>query len=115
MNASQVQGTGACGSPVLDRHNLGQVAAALTRTGLARRAPASCRYHTLLPAEYRQPGGAATLAADRWLHESGWPGEDDEIVVINTSSRLKYLQAVRVDPVVLARGDRLPRHDSAPG
>ena len=36
------------------------------------------------------PEGAACLSAARRLRESGWLGEDDEVVVLNTGSGLKY-------------------------
>jgi len=41
---------------------------------------------------------------------AGWLSGDDEVVVINTGSGLKYPQAARVDLVALTRDERLPRH-----
>jgi threonine synthase len=36
------------------------------------------------------PEGAAGFAAVRQLRETGWLGEDDEVVVLNTGTGLKY-------------------------
>jgi len=36
------------------------------------------------------PEGAAALAAVRTLRKDGWISEQDEVVVLNTGSRLKY-------------------------
>jgi threonine synthase len=40
---------------------------------------------------YAAPEGAATLAAARKLAESGWIAKDEQIVLFNTGSGLKYI------------------------
>jgi threonine synthase len=57
------------------------------------------------------PEGAAGFAAVRQLRESGWLSEDDEVVVLNTGTGLKYPETVVVDAPVLAPADAIP----APG
>jgi threonine synthase len=50
------------------------------------------------------PEGAATLAAVARLRESGWLDGDEEVVVLNTGSGLKYPHTVPVEePPALAR------------
>ena len=54
------------------------------------------------------PEGAACLAAVRELRESGWIGEQERVVVLNTGTGLKYPETVPVDVPVLARDGRVP-------
>ena len=54
------------------------------------------------------PEGAACLAAARELRESGWIGEGERVVVLNTGTGLKYPDTVSVDVPVLARDGRVP-------
>jgi threonine synthase len=58
------------------------------------------------------PEGAACLAAARQLRESGWIGEAERVVVLNTGSGLKYPQTVSIDVPVLARDGAVPRPPS---
>jgi threonine synthase len=54
------------------------------------------------------PEGAACLAATRELRESGWIGEREQVVVLNTGAGLKYPETVTVDVPVLPRDGRVP-------
>ncbi len=54
------------------------------------------------------PEGAACMAAARELRESGWIGEQDRVVVLNTGTGLKYPDTVAIDVPVLARDGRVP-------
>jgi threonine synthase len=54
------------------------------------------------------PEGAACLAAARELRESGWIGEDERVVVLNTGAGLKYPGTVAADAPVLARDGAVP-------
>jgi threonine synthase len=54
------------------------------------------------------PEGAACLVATRRLRDGGWIAEDDEVVVLNTGTGLKYPDTVRVDVPVLARDGVVP-------
>jgi len=54
------------------------------------------------------PEGAATVAAVRRLRETGWLGDDEEVVLLNTGTGLKYPQTVTADPPILAAGAALP-------
>lgn len=55
------------------------------------------------------PEGAATLAAVRRLREGGWLARDEEVLVLNTGSALKYESAAVVaEPLRLRRDDELP-------
>jgi threonine synthase len=54
------------------------------------------------------PEGAACLAAARRLRTDGWLGEDEEVVVLNTGTGLKYPDTVTADVPVLARDGRVP-------
>jgi threonine synthase len=54
------------------------------------------------------PEGAACVAAARQLREDGWLAEDDEVVVLNTGSGLKYPNTVTVDARVVERDSRIP-------
>jgi threonine synthase len=54
------------------------------------------------------PEGAACLAAARELRESGWVGEHDRVVVLNTGTGLIYPETVAVDVRVLARDGKVP-------
>jgi len=54
------------------------------------------------------PEGAAGVAAIRRLRESGWIGEGDEVVLLNTGAGIKYPETVTADPPMLSPGDRLP-------
>ncbi|HEY3529055.1 MAG TPA: threonine synthase [Nocardioides sp.] len=55
------------------------------------------------------PEGAACFAAARELRESGWIGEQEQVVVLNTGAGLKYPETVDVDVPVLPRDGRVPR------
>ena len=54
------------------------------------------------------PEGAACMAAARELRESGWIGEGERVVVLNTGTGLKYPDTVSVDVPTLARDGRVP-------
>ncbi len=54
------------------------------------------------------PEGAAALAALRQLRSTGWLEEEDEVVVLNTGSGLKYPNTVSADVMVLAPTDSIP-------
>jgi threonine synthase len=54
------------------------------------------------------PEGAACFAAAKRLREDGWIGEDEQVVVLNTGSGLKYPETVGVDVPVLARDGKVP-------
>jgi threonine synthase len=41
------------------------------------------------------PEGAACVAALRWLVKSGWIRRDDEVLIFNTASGLKYLDVIQ--------------------
>lgn len=53
------------------------------------------------------PEGAATVSAVRRLRDTGWLSSDDEVVLLNTGSGLKYPNTVSTTPPVLTRGTRL--------
>ncbi len=55
------------------------------------------------------PEGAACMAATRDLRESGWIGEGERVVVLNTGTGLKYPETVTVDVPVLAKDGQVPR------
>ncbi len=67
------------------------------------------------------PEGAATITAARHLLRSGWLSSDDEVVLLNTGTGLKYPATVQVDPPVLHPSDTIPepadadRRESGPG
>ncbi|MBC8136231.1 MAG: pyridoxal-phosphate dependent enzyme, partial [Fibrella sp.] len=46
-----------------------------------------------LTGNFVAPEGAATLAALHQLRESGWVKDDERVVLFNTGSGLKYLEA----------------------
>ncbi len=54
------------------------------------------------------PEGAACMVAVRELRESGWIGEQERVVVLNTGTGLKYPETVSVDVPVLAKDGRVP-------
>jgi len=54
------------------------------------------------------PEGAACLAAARQLRESGWIGEHEQVVVLNTGTGLKYPETVTAEVPVLRREGRVP-------
>ncbi len=54
------------------------------------------------------PEGAACFVAARQLRESGWIGDGEEVVVLNTGTGLKYPETVAVDVPVLARDGAVP-------
>ncbi|MGH3307986.1 MAG: pyridoxal-phosphate dependent enzyme, partial [Nocardioides sp.] len=54
------------------------------------------------------PEGAACMAAARELRETGWIGENEQVVVLNTGSGLKYPETVGVDVPVLASDGAIP-------
>jgi threonine synthase len=51
----------------------------------------AAREMTQMEGIYAAPEGAATLAAARKLAESGWIAKDEQIVLFNTGSGLKYI------------------------
>jgi threonine synthase len=55
------------------------------------------------------PEGAACFTAVRRLRESGWLSADDEVVVLNTGTGLKYPDTVPVAAQVLAGGGTIPK------
>ena len=54
LDADQVQGTCACGSPLLARYDLGRVSALLSRRDIAGRQAGLWRYHEVLPVRDRR-------------------------------------------------------------
>ncbi|WP_027860129.1 threonine synthase [Marmoricola sp. URHB0036] len=54
------------------------------------------------------PEGAACMVAVRELRESGWIEEQEQVVVLNTGTGLKYPETVPVDVPVLAKDGRVP-------
>jgi len=54
------------------------------------------------------PEGAACLAAARHLRESGWLDEDEQVVVLNTGTGLKYPETVEIEVPVLPQDSRVP-------
>jgi threonine synthase len=54
------------------------------------------------------PEGAACFTAVRQLRESGWLSENDEVVVLNTGTGIKYPETVRPDLPVLPPDGALP-------
>jgi threonine synthase len=54
------------------------------------------------------PEGAACFAAAEHLRREGWIEEDEEVVVLNTGTGLKYPDTVAVAAPILARGDSIP-------
>jgi threonine synthase len=61
------------------------------------------------------PEGAATVAAARRLRESGWLASDDEVVLLNPGTGLKYPKTVGADPPILQPGDSVPAEWSLSG
>lgn len=57
------------------------------------------------------PEGAACFAAVGQLRESGWLTGDEEVVVINTGTGMKYPETVPVDVPVLAKDGQIPTSD----
>ncbi len=51
---------------------------------------------------------AATFTAARQLLETGWIKPEEEVVLLNTGTGLKYPQTVQFDPPLLRPGDDLP-------
>ena len=54
------------------------------------------------------PEGAACLVAARELRESGWIGEQERVVVLNTGTGLKYPETVPIDVPVLSPDGVVP-------
>lgn len=54
------------------------------------------------------PEGAATIAGVRQLKATGWIAADDEVVILNTGSGLKYPETVPLRPTVLQPGEWPP-------
>ena len=54
------------------------------------------------------PEGAACFAAAEQLRKDTWISEDDEVVVLNTGTGVKYPQTVRVHAPVVPSGSVLP-------
>jgi threonine synthase len=54
------------------------------------------------------PEGAACFVAARQLRASGWIGRDEEVVVLNTGTGLKYPDTVTVDVATLPRDGAVP-------
>jgi threonine synthase len=59
------------------------------------------------------PEGAACFAAAAQLREAGWLSGEDEVVVLNTGTGIKYPESVSVDFPVLAKDGRIPGVASA--
>jgi threonine synthase len=55
------------------------------------------------------PEGAATLAAAVHLAREGWITAEEQVVLLNTGTGLKYPETVSVDAPLLQPGDSLPR------
>ena len=55
------------------------------------------------------PEGAATLAAAVHLAREGWITPEEQVVLLNTGTGLKYPETVSVDAPVLKPGESLPR------
>ena len=54
------------------------------------------------------PEGAATLAAAIHLRQDGWIADDDQVLLLNTGTGLKYPETVTAQPAVLAADGVLP-------
>jgi threonine synthase len=54
------------------------------------------------------PEGAACMAAAKQLRASGWLGEGDRTVILNTGAGIKYPETVTVDVPTLAVDSRIP-------
>jgi len=54
------------------------------------------------------PEGAACFAAAERLRQTGWLGQDDEVVVVNTGAGIKYPTTVDVQVPVLSKGATIP-------
>ena len=54
------------------------------------------------------PEGAATISAASMLRESGWIGEGERVVALNTGTGLKYPNTVQVEAPVLQPGEKIP-------
>ena len=54
------------------------------------------------------PEGAATFAAARKLRETGWIGQGERVVLLNTGTGLKYPETVQVTAPLLQPNDALP-------
>lgn len=54
------------------------------------------------------PEGAATVTAARHLRSSGWIGEEETVVLLNTGTGLIYPETVQVSPPILEPEDDLP-------
>ena len=59
------------------------------------------------------PEGAACFTALRGLRDSGWLRADDEVVVLNTGTGLKYPEVVSLDAPVLPVDGAIPPADPA--
>jgi threonine synthase len=112
-----------CGSPVLVRYDLAKAKTAFDQSSLSGRVSSLWRYRELLQnirashgtalsvrddemlAEIPRvakvegiffcPEGAACVAALRRLMASGWIKSDNEVVIFNTASGLKYLDVIQ--------------------
>jgi threonine synthase len=60
------------------------------------------------------PEGAACVTAVRQLRESGWLSADDEVVVLNTGSGLKYPDLIPAGAPVLDPGQAIPARPRGP-
>ncbi len=69
---------------------------------------ASLRQAALAEGTWVCPEGAACFAAAGQLREAGWLADDDEVVVLNTGSGLKYPQTVPASPALIGVGGRIP-------
>ncbi|SHH32094.1 threonine synthase [Jatrophihabitans endophyticus] len=54
------------------------------------------------------PEGAACFTAARQLRESGWLGEGEQVLVLNTGAGIKYPETVPVDVPTLAKDGAIP-------
>jgi threonine synthase len=82
----------------------GGCAVAVEDAELLREIPALARREGV----FACPEGAATVAAVRRLRASGWLDADDEVLLLNTGSGLKYPETVVPEPPVLRPGDEVP-------
>jgi threonine synthase len=59
------------------------------------------------------PEGAACFTAVRRLRQAGWLTDDDQVIVLNTGTGLKYPDTMRADVPILAAGEILSPPASA--
>src|SRR5690606_3714266 len=69
---------------------------------------AAQRTLTELDGTFICPEGAACFAALEQLRESGWVGENEEVVVLNTGAGIKYPETVELDAPLLGKTEPIP-------